>query len=222
MTTVATDRLNSLTDQSAREPIVSNPMAEARQEVSRREIVAAATKLFAEQGVRATSLATIAEAVGVTKAALYHYFASKQELVIETVRANLETFEAEVAPPWSERAGIDALEEALSRKIEQAEREQGLNLRFFYTVMLEQLDEPEVEQEFRRWFEEGRAQIRSMIEAGQGDGTFRTDVDLDALFAVIEGTAIGIDLLWLNAPDTVDLRAAYALALDQIRSTLHA
>lgn len=199
---------------------MSNPMAEARQEVSRREIVAAATRLFAEQGVRATSLATIAEAVGVTKAALYHYFGSKQELVVETVRANLTAFDAEVASAKSPLAGLDALEEALQRKIEQAERERGLNLRFFYTVMLEQLDEPDVEREYRQWFAEGRERIRSMIEEGQRDGTFAADVDVNALCTVIEGTAMGIDLLWLNAPESVDLHGAYTLALEQLRATL--
>lgn len=201
---------------------MSNPMAEARAEVSRREIVAAATRLFAEQGVRATSLATIAEAVGVTKAALYHYFGSKQELVVETVRANVATFDAEVMPPAVEGAGFELFEETLERKIAQAEREQGLNLRFFYTVMLEQLDEPEVEREYRRWFEAGREQIRTIVESGQRDGSFRTDVDVDALVTVIEGTAMGIDLLWLSDPDAVDLRAAYSLALQQFRTTLEA
>jgi AcrR family transcriptional regulator len=43
--------------------------------------VAAAGELFAEQGVSATSLQSIADRLGVTKAAVYHQFASKEEIV---------------------------------------------------------------------------------------------------------------------------------------------
>jgi AcrR family transcriptional regulator len=47
---------------------------------TRELIMEAATDLFIEQGYEGTSLREIAEQVGVTKAALYYHFASKEEL----------------------------------------------------------------------------------------------------------------------------------------------
>ncbi|MEV4443833.1 TetR family transcriptional regulator, partial [Streptomyces sp. NPDC049577] len=41
-----------------------------------RRLLAAATRLFADQGYDRTSVQEIVEAAGVTKGALYHYFAS--------------------------------------------------------------------------------------------------------------------------------------------------
>ena len=48
----------------------------------RAKLVEAAGDLFAEQGVSGTSLQSIADRLGVTKAAVYHQFASKDEIVL--------------------------------------------------------------------------------------------------------------------------------------------
>jgi AcrR family transcriptional regulator len=56
---------------------------------TRQRILDAATELFVDRGYEATSLREIAERVGVTKAALYYHFTSKEELL----RALLEPLE---------------------------------------------------------------------------------------------------------------------------------
>lgn len=48
----------------------------------RARLVTAAGDLFAEQGVSGTSLQAIADRLGVTKAAVYHQFASKDDIVM--------------------------------------------------------------------------------------------------------------------------------------------
>jgi AcrR family transcriptional regulator len=53
-------------------------------------IVLAALDLFAEHGVNGTSLQMIADAIGVTKAAVYHQFPTKDEIVIAAVDVELE------------------------------------------------------------------------------------------------------------------------------------
>lgn len=54
---------------------------EKTQEMVRREILQQAAELFAARGFRATTLDQVAQAVGFTKPALYHYFANKQALL---------------------------------------------------------------------------------------------------------------------------------------------
>jgi AcrR family transcriptional regulator len=64
---------------------VSTPASQltrgARKAQTREAIVGAATRLFAEHGIEATSLDRIAGEVGLTKGAIYSTFASKDELV---------------------------------------------------------------------------------------------------------------------------------------------
>jgi AcrR family transcriptional regulator len=57
-------------------------------------IVSAAAGLFSEHGVGGTSLQMIADAIGVTKAAVYHQFKSKDEIVVAVARDELARVEA--------------------------------------------------------------------------------------------------------------------------------
>jgi TetR/AcrR family transcriptional regulator len=52
---------------------------------TRAEIVAAAERLFAEQGFEATRLDDIAAAVGIRRAAIFYHFGDKQELYAEVL-----------------------------------------------------------------------------------------------------------------------------------------
>ncbi len=68
-------------------------------------IINAALDLFAEHGVGGTSLQLIADAIGVTEAAVYHQFTTKQEMVLAAaemelvnVAPSIEAAEAEPTP----------------------------------------------------------------------------------------------------------------------------
>ena len=52
-------------------------------------ILDAALDLFADHGVSGTSLQMIADAIGVTKAAVYHQFKTKEEIVIAVTEMEL-------------------------------------------------------------------------------------------------------------------------------------
>jgi AcrR family transcriptional regulator len=53
-------------------------------------IVDAAQRLFEERGVNGTSLQMIADELGITKAAVYHKFRTKDEIVLATVARELQ------------------------------------------------------------------------------------------------------------------------------------
>src|SRR4051794_39683240 len=65
--------------------------------VRRAEIAAAALGLFAEKGYAATSMREISEQLGITKAALYYHYSSKEEIVRELVDGMLDQVDALVA-----------------------------------------------------------------------------------------------------------------------------
>jgi TetR/AcrR family transcriptional regulator, regulator of cefoperazone and chloramphenicol sensitivity len=69
---------------------------------SRQRILAAAIELFAARGYAGTSMRDIAETVGMTKAALYYHFSSKEEVleaVTEPLLAEIKTLVQRVAAP---------------------------------------------------------------------------------------------------------------------------
>jgi AcrR family transcriptional regulator len=64
-------------------------MAKATDAGRRGEVVAAAARVFADRGYRATSMNEIAEAVGLSKAGLYHHVRSKEELLVQLYEEGL-------------------------------------------------------------------------------------------------------------------------------------
>ncbi|MCX6031700.1 MAG: TetR/AcrR family transcriptional regulator [Chloroflexi bacterium] len=62
--------------------------------ITRDRIIEQATRLFVSRGYHAMSMREIAEAVGVTKAALYYHFSDKEELFLAVLTASLDRLAA--------------------------------------------------------------------------------------------------------------------------------
>ncbi len=77
----------SLRAEAAPDPAFVPSAAQAR-------IIAAALELFAQKGVGGTSLQMIADSIGVTKAALYFQFKTKDEIVMAAAEDELARLEA--------------------------------------------------------------------------------------------------------------------------------
>lgn len=88
---------------------------------SKARILEAALGLFSRNGVAGTSLQMIADEIGVTKAAIYHQFRTKMEIVVAVagwVLAPLESIQQEAASlPVSERR-LFLIKNLVSRAVE--------------------------------------------------------------------------------------------------------
>jgi AcrR family transcriptional regulator len=76
----------------------ARPANVAKAEATRRGLIAAARKLFGEQGYAGTSVDEVVRAAGVTKGALYHHFRDKDDLfraVAEQVKLDVTATAAE-------------------------------------------------------------------------------------------------------------------------------
>src|SRR3712207_149850 len=72
------------------------------------EIYLTAAQMFVERGFESTSLADIADTLKITKAGLYYYFESKQELLYRIVTLGLDSVKNEVLDPAREIADAEA------------------------------------------------------------------------------------------------------------------
>lgn len=90
----------------------------ARYSPAQRRTVDAALDLFAEHGVGGTSLQMIAGALGVTKAAVYHQFPTKDAIVTATIEVQLEPIEAILEAAEAAAPGEDARELLLAGVID--------------------------------------------------------------------------------------------------------
>jgi AcrR family transcriptional regulator len=107
-------------------------------------IIDAAVDLFTEHGIGGTSLQMIADALGVTKAAVYHQFNTKDEIIHAVAEIVLARLEAAVVAAEAERSGVRAREVLIAGMIDVAvERRRIAGVLQRDPVMLRFLDDHE-------------------------------------------------------------------------------
>jgi AcrR family transcriptional regulator len=75
--------------ESAGQPVANRELRVVQHSAARTRVLDAALALFAEHGVSGTSLQMIADAVGITKAAVYHQFRTKEQIVLAVTEREL-------------------------------------------------------------------------------------------------------------------------------------
>jgi AcrR family transcriptional regulator len=98
----------------------ASPLASVPLTAAQTRVIEAALALFAEHGISGTSLQMIADAIGVTKAAVYHQYNTKDEIVVAVAEVVLFGLEAAVTTAEAERSRARAREVLVSGMIDLA------------------------------------------------------------------------------------------------------
>ncbi len=107
--------------------------------VAQMRILTAALALFGERGVSGTSLQMIADAVGVTKAAVYHQFSTKEAIVVAAVEIELGGFEDALDAAESGRGDRGAQEALLTDVVDLAVRRRRMVNSLLHDPVIAQL-----------------------------------------------------------------------------------
>lgn len=135
-------------------PGVADPQSPTRfrfitRTAAQTRILDAALNLIAENGVGGTSLQMIADAIGVTKAAVYHQFKTKEQIVVALTERELGGLEEALEAAESHDHGTGAREVLLGRVIDMAiERRGAASTLQFDPVVVRLLAEQEQFQQF--------------------------------------------------------------------------
>ncbi|MFI6984389.1 TetR/AcrR family transcriptional regulator [Embleya sp. NPDC050154] len=191
----------------ARKPTVGRARAAkaatAKGAERRREIVAAASELFARAGFRGTGMTEVAQRVGITEPGLLYHFGSKQGLlraVVEHRDLQSQAFARDIA----EVGGLQALREMPA--FAHRNRDQPGLAKLFAVLLAENLDPGDPEHDFFvRRYRDMRTVVAGMIRDGQHGGEMRPDVDPQLKAIEILATLDGIASQWLLDPEMVDL-----------------
>jgi AcrR family transcriptional regulator len=133
-------------------------------------IIEAALALFAEHGISGTSLQMIADAIGVTKAAVYHQYNTKDEIVLTVAEVVLAGLEAAVTAAEAERSRSRAKKVLVARMIDLAveqRRMAGILQRDPVMLRFLEVHEPfrRVMQRLNRLLMDGASDPRRRVQA---------------------------------------------------------
>ncbi|MCJ1707686.1 TetR/AcrR family transcriptional regulator [Microbacterium sp. VKM Ac-2923] len=150
-----------------------SPARRGRPGYDRDGILAVAVQVFNAQGYDATSVSDLARHLGLAKSALYHHFASKEELLSVALETGLGGLEAVLDDP---RASVGPASERLRFVLTGATDVLVAQLPSV-TLLLRVRGNSPVEQaalERRRVFDH---RVTDLVAAAQAEGDVRDDVD---------------------------------------------
>jgi AcrR family transcriptional regulator len=181
-------------------------MSRARGADRRESIVRAAFDVIAERGYRGTSLAAVAERVGLTQQGLMHYFPTKEDLltaVLET-RDEWDLLHFGHAPPGDESAmTVNQLADLVDYNATRPGIVQT------YTVLA--ADSVTDEHPAREYFHDRYARVRTgmtqMLERHRDE--LPAGVTPEQLAPIAIAVLDGLQLQWLLDPAEVDMPAGF-------------
>ena len=143
------------------------------QEEKRRLLLAAAVRVFARKGYHASRVGDIAEEAGVAYGLLYHYFPSKEDLLLTVFR---ETWRALITTIKSVEDDGDPPREQLRKVAQILLRSWRRDPDLVRVLVLEVTRSPHLPGEMDE-IAESFAAIQDIVERGQADGSIRADLD---------------------------------------------
>ncbi len=182
--------------------MVSKVIADARATSRREELLALAAGLFAERGLRATTVRDIADAAGILSGSLYHHFSSKEAIADEILRDFLDSlfgaYRAIVDSGLTPRETLEALVRASFEAIHFHRDEVAI-----YQDELKHLQDNPRFDYLRERNTEFRVMWTDVLRRGMESGEFRSDLDPQLTYRFLRDT-VWVAVRWYRPEDAND------------------
>ena len=174
--------------------------------VHRENIVSAASALFMERGIAATSMDDIAKAAGYSKATLYVYFENKEEIVGILVLNSMKKLDGYISSALIQHETTKARYEFICRGLVKYQEE----FPFYFKMVLDKINIdfesknylPE-EKETYQIGEEINEKIKNFLLSGMEKGDLRSDLEIMPAILNFWGMLSGIIQLAANKEEYI-------------------
>lgn len=174
--------------------------------VHRENIMSAASALFMERGIAATSMDDIAKAAGYSKATLYVYFENKEEIVGILVLNSMKKLDDYISSALIQHETTKARYDFICRGLVQYQEE----FPFYFKMVLDKINIdfeskeylPE-EKETYQIGEEINEKIKDFLLSGMEKGDLRSDLDIMPAIFNFWGMLSGIIQLAANKEEYI-------------------
>lgn len=174
--------------------------------VHREKIVSAASALFMEKGIAATSMDDIAKAAGYSKATLYVYFENKEEIVGILVLNSMKKLYDYISAALAQHESTETRYRFICRSLVQYQEE----FPFYFKMVLDKInidfesqDYLPEEKETYQIGEEINEKIKDFLLSGMKKGDLRSDLEIMPAIFSFWGMLSGIIQLAVNKEEYI-------------------
>ncbi len=182
-------------------------------EEARRRIIEAALEIFMTNGYRATTMADIARAVGVSKGAIYTYFTGKEDLFVQAAEYSRGKFELESLEEFRNNRDIDIFD-ALFGMVETS-LDAGFTLSL--ELMFLSITDDHLKHFLREDAREDAGTLLRFLEQMQQDGRIRRDADCGELTGLMTTLLYGLYIRAFLGYPAEELRGIWETAIAPYR-----
>ncbi len=182
-------------------------LQQQRSQETRKRILDAAFRVFAGQGIGEATVDDIAHAAGISKGALYHHFASKEQLFQSLLKDRVKDCQEHMLSTVGEITSLPrAIRDAIQASFTSHHADPD------WTPMFMEIWVQATRDDFARSivaeaFRSCRGTVAQILRSGQGLGFVRPEVDVDA-----------VALLYLAMVDGIRIQAQIDAQIDVSRA----
>ncbi|MEM7097617.1 MAG: TetR/AcrR family transcriptional regulator [Pseudomonadota bacterium] len=184
---------------------------EERREMSEKQMLKAAIRLFAKQGYLKTTLTEVGREAGYTAGLVSHKFGSKEGLLQAVVEHISERFlNDQLGSAIQEESANQSLNNYIEIYLTEVSLRAG-PMRALYAIMGEAVGSvPEIRQSIADLNSGARGRLKDIIQRGINQEEFNPDIDVEAAAALIIGALRGLVMQHLVDPKNVNLKSMRA------------
>lgn len=175
-------------------------------EEARTRILTAANQVFGEKGYRQATMDDVAKNLGVSKGALYLYFASKEELFEAICRTEPLAFKEILYSSFAEN--MDPLESA-GQFFDKMLKHSGSSSGLSFEIFSEASHNPALRRVLRKTQDDYASVLMSYLEEGRKRGFVDKELDLRSLTYSLIGLWNGMETLIVSGLPVEDARRAW-------------
>jgi AcrR family transcriptional regulator len=175
-------------------------------EEAKTRILTAANQVFGEKGYRQATMDDVAKKLGVSKGALYLYFASKEELFEEICRTEPIAFKQTLYSTFSEnREPLESAGEFFDKMLKRYGSSSGLS----FEIFSEASHNPALRRVLKKTQDEYATTLMSYLEEGRKRGFIERDLDLRSITYALIALWNGIETIIATGLLVEDARRAW-------------
>lgn len=185
------------------------------------QIVLSAIETFVLKGFEKTTIHEIAQAAGIGKGTIYEYFESKEEIIHYAFKyfmtvMNID-FERILLADISARQKLENILDVMGDFVNPV-TEPFLRLMFNFWGEAMRVTESKnmFLDDLHKYYVSYRSIFTDIIVEGMGDGSFKKNINPEALAAIIVGMLDGVMVQWILHKDMIDIPQV----MNNLKSTL--